>query len=289
MAGILRITFATACADTRIGLDLTQQQVADRVGVSRSYISRIESGGIDPSLAMVERIAEVLGLQLELLTRGPIFPGGARVRDAVHARCSAYADRRLQNLGWGTAREVEIVHGRSHGWIDLLAFDPRTGALLVIEIKTRLDDLGALERQLSWYERMAWQPARDRGWRPRRLHSVVLALASDEVDRVVRTHHDLIRIAFPFPVAELLMQPESRASGSRGLALIDPASRRRDWLIRTSIQGRRSRLPYRDYAGASRPAADSIARAPLETNDPSEPSPMNVNPISTSGGSPAAS
>jgi hypothetical protein len=38
----------------------------------------------------------------------------------------------------------------------------------------------------------------------------------------------------------------------RGLALCDPASRRREWLIRTRLDGRRSELPYRDYADAAR-------------------------------------
>ena len=32
--------------------------------------------------------------------------------------------------------EVEVVEGRAHGWVDLVAFDPRTGTLLVIEVKT---------------------------------------------------------------------------------------------------------------------------------------------------------
>jgi transcriptional regulator with XRE-family HTH domain len=249
----------------------------------------IERGDANPTLAVVERVADALGLELDLLTRPPIFPGGRRVRDSVHARCSAYVDRRLRSLGWETAREVEIVHARSHGWIDLLAFDRRTGTLFVIEVKTRLDDLGALERQVGWYERMAWQAARAQGWRPNRVLSLVLALASDEVDDVVRMHRDLIRIAFPFRASDLIADPSSVASGARGLALIDPASRRREWLIRTSIDGRRIRLPYRSYADAVRPAAASIALAPLETNEPSEPRPMNVNPISSRGGRPAAS
>ena len=80
-----------------------------------------------------------------------------RQRDAVHAPCSGYANRRFRAGGWETGREVEIVHGRSHGWIDLLAFDPRTGLLLIVEIKTRLDDLGLVERQLAWYERSAFE------------------------------------------------------------------------------------------------------------------------------------
>ena len=289
--GVLRMTFARACADTRISLDLRQQQIANRVGVSRSYIAKVELGLIDPPLGMVVRIAEALGLDVSLDIRQPIFHGGPHLRDAVHARCSAYVDRRLRALGWATAREVEVVHGRSHGWIDLLAFDARTQTLLIIEIKTRLDDLGALERQLGWYERMAWQPAVNLGWRPARVVSCVLALASDEVERVVRSHRDLLALAFPMRAAQIsdLVGGRQEEHAGRGLALIDPSSRRHDWLLRTSIDGRRLRLPYRDYADAVRPAASRTARAPLDTNEPSEPIPMNRNPSSRRGGSPAAS
>jgi transcriptional regulator with XRE-family HTH domain len=251
-SNVLRTTFARASRDTRISLDLTQQQVADRVGVSRSFIAKVELGLVDPSLDMVSRIADAIGLQLELSIRPPIFPGGPQLRGPVHSWCSAYADRRLRGLGWSTAREVEVVHGRSHGWIDVLAFDHRTRTLLIIEIKTRFDDLGALERQIGWYERMAWGPARARGWRPSRVITCVLALASDEVESVIRTHKDLIAIAFPARAAELIANPGAAPSGARGLALIDPSSRRRDWLIRTSVDGRRSRLPYANYADAAR-------------------------------------
>ena len=287
----IRVTFGQACRDVRLSLDISRQALADRVGVSARYIASIERGTANPSLRVVESIAEALGLDLQLLIKPPIFVAGGRVKGVVHNRCSAYTHRRLQGLGWTTAREVEIIHGRSHGWIDLLAFDRRTGTLLVIEIKTRLDDLGALERQLGWYERMAWRAARDLGWRPTRVVSIVLALASDEIERVVRSHRDLFALAFPSRATELgdfIADPSRRLVG-RGLALIDPSSRRRDWLIKTSIDGRRSRLPYAGYADAARPAVANIARAPADTNEPSEPRPMNVKPSSSSGGRPAAS
>ncbi|HEY7700740.1 MAG TPA: helix-turn-helix domain-containing protein [Candidatus Limnocylindrales bacterium] len=269
MASILRITFARACSDARISLDLTQQQVAERVGVSRSQLAKVELGLIAPSLDLVDRIAEVLGLQIALDIRPPTFVGGPRVRDAVHASCSAYVDRRLRALGWAVAREVEVIHGRSHGWIDLLAFDADTGTLLVIEIKTRLDDLGALERQMAWYERMAWDAARRLGWRPRRVVSCVIALASDEVERVARVHRDLLRLAFPMrapDVANLLAHPDAEFRG-RGIALVDPSSRRRQPVIGTSLDGRRSRLPYSDYAdavGRIRRARSWAERSPHE-------------------------
>jgi hypothetical protein len=254
-------------------------------------MAMIEGGEANPSLRLIESIADALGLDIQLTIRPPSFPAGPRVQDAVHARCSSYVDRRLGAHGWTTAREVEVVHGLSHGWIDLLAFDPRTRTLMVIEVKTRLDDLGALERQIGWYERMAWDAARRLGWRPIRVISVVLALASDEVEWVVREHRQLLGLAFPVRapmLAEAVASPGTHLAG-RGFALVDPSSRRRDWLIRTALDGRRSRLPYVNYADAIRPAAASIARAPVDTNEPSEPRPMNVKPSSSSGGMPTGS
>lgn len=288
---MLRKTFGQACLATRVGLDVSRLELALSVGVTPSYIGRIERGEANPPLKLVEAIARALGLEIALSFKGPIFPAGARVLDAVHARCSAYVDRRLRSDGWSTAREVEIVHGRSHGWIDILAFDPSTGTLLVIEIKTRLDDLGGLERQVAWYERMAGEAARRMGWRPRRIQVFVLALASEEVEAVIRTHRDLIALSFPVRSKALrgLIDRASAHIPGRGLALIDPSSRRQEWLIATSLDGRRSRLPYRTYADAVRPAASSIARAPADTNEPSDPRPMNRNPMSRSGGSAAAS
>jgi hypothetical protein len=49
-----------------------------------------------------------------------------------------------------------------------------------------------------------------------------------------------------------VVQPVRLASSPRGLALVDPTSRRRDWLLPTRSDGRRSSLPYRDYADAAR-------------------------------------
>lgn len=251
----IRITLAKACLDTRLALDLTQQAVADRVGVTRSYIARIERGEANPSIRRVEAIAEALGLELDLAIRPPLLVGGYLVKDAVHARCSAYTGRRLRGHGLDVAREVEIVHGRSHGWIDLLAFDQRTGTLLIIEVKTRLDDLGAVERQLGWYERAAWDRAQALGWQPRRVRSWLLVLASEEVEHVLLANRQYVNLAFPVRTREMT-QLVTRAGGppatGRGLAMIDPSGRGREWLIRTRLDGRRSPARYRDYADAAR-------------------------------------
>jgi transcriptional regulator with XRE-family HTH domain len=103
----IRITFGRACLETRLGLDVSREELAARVGVTPSYIGRIERGEANPPLKLVEAIAQALGLDIQLSVRGPVFPAGLRVFDSVHARCSAYADRRLRAMDWAMAREVE--------------------------------------------------------------------------------------------------------------------------------------------------------------------------------------
>lgn len=251
----LRATFGSACRDTRVRLDLTQQQVADRAGVSRSYVAKVELGQANPPLDRVEAIANALGLELDL--RPPLFMKNRLQRDVVHAHCSGYIARRLVSAGWQMAREIEVRHGRSHGWIDLLAFDPRTGVLLIIEVKTRLDDLGAIERQLAWYERSGWAIARDLGWEPRRVASWLLLLCSEEVERAIRTNRRTLDLSFPRRAQEMLSDLDASnltPAGARGLALVDPTSRRRAWLIRSRVDGRRSSAAFTDYADAARAA-----------------------------------
>jgi len=233
---------------------MSQQDLGERVGLSRGYIAMLELARANPTLNVVERICRALGLETELAIRPPIIFEGGRQRDLVHAHCSGYADRRLRTLGWQTAREAEIVQGRSHGWIDVLAFHPTSETLLVIEIKTRFDDLGAIERQVGWYARAAGEIARARGWRPRRIVSWLLFLASDEVEQAIRMNRDVLAGAFQVraPAMQSWLADDARTPTGWGLALLDPTSKRREWLIRTRIDGRRSPPPFASYAAAAR-------------------------------------
>jgi DNA-binding XRE family transcriptional regulator len=52
--------------DARKEAKLTQAEVAGRIGVTRSYISRVENGLINPSAATFYRIASALGRSVEL-------------------------------------------------------------------------------------------------------------------------------------------------------------------------------------------------------------------------------
>ena len=52
--------------ERRALLGLTQQDLADYAGVSLRIIRSIEAGKGNPSVATISKIAEVLGLQLQL-------------------------------------------------------------------------------------------------------------------------------------------------------------------------------------------------------------------------------
>ncbi len=117
----------------------------------------------------------------------------------------------------------------------------------MIEIKTRLDDIGAIERQLAWYERAARGLAGEAGWHATSVRSLVLVLASEEVERTL--HANRVALSVAFPRRGDVLQPSDDLR--RSLALIDPRRRRRDWLMRSRVDGRRGLAPYRDHADAA--------------------------------------
>ena len=238
--------------DLRLALGWTQRTLGRRAGLSQSWICDVERGRCpDASLETIDRLLAAMGATLVLDVRAP-FLANPRQRDVVHARCSAHVARRLESAGWRVAREVEVGGDRSRGWIDLLAWHPGTGLLLVIEVKTEIHDMGAVERTLGWYEREAWAAARRLGWRPRAVLGCLLLLSTEVVERRIRDNRDVLDRAFQLrarEVAAIVSDGVRRgAARSRGLALIDPRSRRSLWLRPSRLDGRRAPAPYRDYA-----------------------------------------
>ena len=55
-----------AMIDARVKQHLTQKELSERTGITQADISRIENGTRNPSLAMVNRLARGLGMQLKL-------------------------------------------------------------------------------------------------------------------------------------------------------------------------------------------------------------------------------
>ena len=64
-----------AMIDARISENLTQKELSERTGITQADISSIENGTRNPSLAMLKRLAEGLGMQLRLeFVRKPMKP-----------------------------------------------------------------------------------------------------------------------------------------------------------------------------------------------------------------------
>ena len=242
----------------RIALGWTQRELAARAGVSQAYVCLIENGRVEGiTFEAADRLLLAMGARLRLSVDRPFLGDRERQREPAHARCSAHVASRLRSAGWEVATEVEIGSDRSRGWIDVVAWHPLTRWLLVIEIKTEIHDLGAIERSLGWYEREAWVAARRRGWAPKRAIACLLLLATDANDVRARANRVPLSEGFPVRATELgrLAEGEIPASvaGSEGaqrraLAMIDPLSRRTAWLRPLQIDGRRSPAPFADYA-----------------------------------------
>ncbi len=252
-ARTLLLTIAREILGMREALGWSQAELAAKAGVSQSTISRVEHAlASEITIDKIQDIFEAMGGRIEFELRPPLLVDGGRQRDAAHARCLAHVRGRLERTGWIVEREVEVVDGRARGWIDLAAFHPTTESLLIQEIKTELADFGAAERQLGFYERVGMNAAARFGWRARSTVGCLLVLATEANEVRLRENRDSLARSFPLRAGELrqiIEHPDQpRPPGRRGFALVDPLSRRVDWVRPARIDGRRSPAPYADYA-----------------------------------------
>lgn len=272
------VQFGAAIRSLRTALAVSQQQLARRIGRSQAFVSLVERGRYRSlTVADGDRLCQALGGTLVLGVEAPLVLGGGRQRDAAHAPCLGHVARRLTAAGWLVEREVEIGDPRRPGWIDILAFHPGANIVLVVEVKTELRDLGELERQIGWYEREAMSASRRLGWYPDLAVGCVFLLATEANERRLRENGLSLAAAFPLRGPALWELVSGRRPGTdvrgRGLAMIDPRSRRRRWCQPTVFDGRRPSPPYRNYADfirASTPRSSrrlAAARSPVVRAD----------------------
>jgi len=250
MTALTSATIGAALLRCRRDRGWSQARLAAESGVPQTVVSTIERAvHQNPPLETVRVLCEALDAELIVDIRPARLVGKSDQKDPAHAACVAATRRILERVGWMTASEVEISTGRARGFIDLLAFDPFTRRILVIEVKTEIRDVGGLERQVGWYVRAAPAAALRLGWHGRSVAGIVVALATTAVDAAVLANRDELAAAFPVrgrAVREVLL-----AGGSidrRGLTLLDPLRRGTAGLIALAADGRRTPAPYRDYA-----------------------------------------
>ena len=67
---LLRVKFGHRIRDLRRATGLSQEEFADKCGFARTYMSRIETGGANPSLDAVQTLSTALKISVGELFRG---------------------------------------------------------------------------------------------------------------------------------------------------------------------------------------------------------------------------
>jgi UDP-N-acetylglucosamine 1-carboxyvinyltransferase len=107
---LLPSSIGTLIRDARKQRGLTQQQLASELGTSQSAIHRIESGGQNLSLEMINRIAAAL--ESPLISAGPSGPTHLRIEGPTRLRGSI-AVRSSKNAAVALMCAALLNHGRT--------------------------------------------------------------------------------------------------------------------------------------------------------------------------------
>lgn len=75
-----RRLFGQKIKELRAAQGLTQEDAVDRIGVFRTYMSRMESGQANPTLTMLYKVAEAFGVDVATLLASQSGSPPARVR-----------------------------------------------------------------------------------------------------------------------------------------------------------------------------------------------------------------
>jgi len=107
-------TFGQVIRERRRQLDLTQEEVAQRINTSTPYVGHLESGKRHPSDKIVTRLADVLGLERREL----YFLANPGARELLHQRAQTSAasaweafrkDERVKRVHNISPEEMEML------------------------------------------------------------------------------------------------------------------------------------------------------------------------------------
>lgn len=76
----LQRAFGARVRELRTAAGLTQEEFADRCGLFRTYLSRIENGSANPTLTMIHALAKSLKVSIPALFDPPAEAPGAAPR-----------------------------------------------------------------------------------------------------------------------------------------------------------------------------------------------------------------
>jgi transcriptional regulator with XRE-family HTH domain len=219
----VRVGLAIRALRRRRGL--TQAELATRARISQAAVSRCEAGGADRLTHRALRdIAEALDASVTVTIRwhGEDLD---RLLDAAHADIVEVVVRLLQSLGWEVVPEATFSVYGERGSIDVLAFDPSSGALLVIEVKSVVPDIQAMLSTLDRKVRLAPSIAAARGWKVRSVSRLVVMPDDRTARRRVEQHAATINQLMPLRTLAVRRWLAAPAGGIGGIMFLSIAGR----------------------------------------------------------------
>jgi CheY-like chemotaxis protein/DNA-binding XRE family transcriptional regulator len=125
MAAELKIVLGKVIKSTRFALGISQEELAVRAGLHRTYVSDVERGARNPSLESVAKLADALELSLPMLLEKAGLARTGRV-DILLVENNP-RDVELTKLAFEKARILNLLHVVGDG-VEALDFLFATGA-----------------------------------------------------------------------------------------------------------------------------------------------------------------
>ncbi len=191
--------FGMAVRAVRVRQRKRQADVAKSAKVSRATVGRIEHGFIDAlSVRTLRRVCGTLEMRVDLQvrTRGADLD---RMLSARHAQLAESVIRTLRRdfPEWQFLPEVSFAIWGERGVVDILAWHPGLRALLVIELKTEIVDVGELVGTLDKKRRLGREIAASHGWDPDTVSSWVIVADGRTNERRIAAFRSTLRTAYP--------------------------------------------------------------------------------------------
>lgn len=208
----------------------TQRELGARCGLSQSTISDVECGlGFVSTVDTLMRLVAALGARVDLriLSHGEDLD---RLLDARHADIVEHVAAFLRRHGWQVVPEVTFSVYGERGSIDLLAYHPATGSLLVVEVKSAIPDVQRTLAGIDRKARLAVAIAKERGWQVSTVSRWLVVAGDATTRRRIHRHDATFAAALPGRTTELTgwaRKPTGATAGVMFVAASASGSRHR--------------------------------------------------------------
>ena len=189
---------------------------------------------------------------------------------ARHAKLveSIIAELRRDSPEWEVLPEVSFSIWGERGVIDILAWHPGRRALLVIEVKTEIVDVGEMLGTFDRKRRLARDIALERGWDPLTVSAWLVVADGRTNERRIADHRTTLRAAYPDDgrrVRSWLADPEGSLA-ALSMWHADASDTGVTAPIRRVRRARRAGRGGRPTAPAGTPRAGNSAKRPPGDN-----------------------